>query len=136
MPYNGIWLMTRKIKSVTPVHMILCWKGVLVSGTAISGTNGVNGFTRSRNRTVRACQSNMVLRPVYLQLVSRAPELIEGRMTMLRADSYCGSQTGRAPVFEMSCACSILTSAHFEGDLCESTPAIGTECASACSEQR
>ena len=52
MPYKGIWLITRKIRSVTPVHISLCWKGVLVSGTAISGMRGVNGFTRSRKRTV------------------------------------------------------------------------------------
>lgn len=52
MPYSGIWLMTRKIRRVTPVHIRRCWKGTLVSGTAISGIKGVKGFTRSRKRTV------------------------------------------------------------------------------------
>lgn len=44
--------MTRKMRRVTPVHIRRCWKGVLVSGTAISGIKGVKGFTRSRKRTV------------------------------------------------------------------------------------
>lgn len=41
---------------VTPVHIRRCWKGVLVSGTAISGIKGVKGFTRSRKRTAQTTQ--------------------------------------------------------------------------------
>jgi len=53
--------MTRNMRSVTPVHIKRCWKGVLVSGTAISGINGVKGFTRSRKRTAeRNCVSESV----------------------------------------------------------------------------
>lgn len=33
MPYNGIWLMTKKMTRVTLVHIIRCWKGTFVSGT-------------------------------------------------------------------------------------------------------
>lgn len=69
MPYNGIWLMIKKISSVncpyrqhcsallvplkvlTPVHMSFWLNGVLVSGAATSGSRGVKGFMRSRKRT-------------------------------------------------------------------------------------
>lgn len=44
--------MTKNITNVTLVHIILCWKGTLVSGTCTSGMRGVKGFTRSRKRTV------------------------------------------------------------------------------------
>lgn len=54
--------MTRKMRRVTPVHIRRCWNGVLVSGTAISGIKGVNGFTRSRKRTARANQSIALLK--------------------------------------------------------------------------
>lgn len=46
--------MTRKMTSVTLVHIIRCWKGTLVSGTCTSGMRGVKGLTRSRKRTVGA----------------------------------------------------------------------------------
>lgn len=45
--------MTKKIKSVTPVHTRRCWNGTFVSGTVISGMRGVKGLTKSRNRTMR-----------------------------------------------------------------------------------
>lgn len=32
MPYKGIWLMTKKIKRVRPVHINFWLKGTLVSG--------------------------------------------------------------------------------------------------------
>jgi hypothetical protein len=44
--------MTKKMTRVTAVHTMRCWKGTLVSGTWTSGMRGVNGLTRSRNRTV------------------------------------------------------------------------------------
>ena len=44
--------MTRKMNNVTTVHIIFWLKGILRSGAATSGKNGVNGFTRSKKRTV------------------------------------------------------------------------------------
>ena len=52
IPYNGIWLMTRKMTRVTDVHTNLSLKEVFVSGMETSGISGRNGFTKSRNRTV------------------------------------------------------------------------------------
>lgn len=43
--------MTKKIRSVRPVHINFWLKGVLVSGCWTSGRNGTNGLTKSRNRT-------------------------------------------------------------------------------------
>ena len=87
MPYRGIWLITKKIRRVSPVHVSFCfvacqvshisqnppsqanagqsgwnlqrtcWKGVFVSGEATSGSRGVKGLMRSRNRTVPECVS-------------------------------------------------------------------------------
>ena len=37
---------------LTPVHISFWLKGVLVSGAATSGSKGVKGLIRSRNRTV------------------------------------------------------------------------------------
>jgi hypothetical protein len=51
IPYNGIWLITRKTRSVKPVHTSRLLKGTLLSGSWISGTRGTKGLTRSRNRT-------------------------------------------------------------------------------------
>jgi hypothetical protein len=67
MPYSGIWLMTRNIKSVhcrtrqlcsrrvlprkhTPVHINFWLKLIFDSGAATSGRRGVKGLMRSRNR--------------------------------------------------------------------------------------
>ena len=69
MPYRGIWLMTRKMSRVTPVHIIFCWKGVLVSGDETSGIRGVKGFTRSKNRTT------IHRKHVYASLSARAQEV-------------------------------------------------------------
>lgn len=52
MPYRGIWLMTKKTRSVKPVHTSRLLKGTLLSGSWISGTRGTKGLTRSRNRTI------------------------------------------------------------------------------------
>jgi hypothetical protein len=54
MPYRGIWLMTKKMMSVTDVHIILCWKGTLVSGIWISGRMGTNGLTVT-DQSTRTC---------------------------------------------------------------------------------
>ena len=51
IPYSGIWLMTRKTRSVKPVHTSRLLNGTLPSGSWISGTRGTKGFTRSKNRT-------------------------------------------------------------------------------------
>jgi hypothetical protein len=51
MPYKGIWLMTRKIIRVNPVHINFWLKGTLVSGAATSGRRGVKGLIRSRKRS-------------------------------------------------------------------------------------
>ena len=51
IPYNGIWLMTKKIKSVKPVHISFWLKGTFVSGCCTSGRMGEKGLMRSRNRT-------------------------------------------------------------------------------------
>jgi hypothetical protein len=52
MPYNGIWLMTKKINNVKPVHINFWLKGTFVSGCCTSGRIGEKGLMRSRNRTV------------------------------------------------------------------------------------
>ncbi len=52
MPYKGIWLITKKMTSVTDVHTNLSLNEVFVSGTDTSGIRGRKGLTRSRNRTV------------------------------------------------------------------------------------
>lgn len=51
IPYNGIWLITKKIKSVKPVHISFWLKGTFVSGCCTSGRIGEKGLMRSRNRT-------------------------------------------------------------------------------------
>lgn len=71
MPYNGIWLMTKKMRRVhyprrqlleippmipillTPVHINFWLNAIFDSGAATSGRRGVNGLMRSRNRTAR-----------------------------------------------------------------------------------
>lgn len=40
------------LRVLTPVHISFWLKGVLVSGAATSGSKGVKGLIRSRNRTV------------------------------------------------------------------------------------
>lgn len=57
MPYKGIWLITKKINSVKPVHINFWLKGTLVSGCWTSGRNGVKGLMRSRNRTAERSKS-------------------------------------------------------------------------------
>jgi hypothetical protein len=52
IPYNGIWLMTKKINNVKPVHINFWLKGTFVSGSCTSGRIGEKGLMRSRNRTV------------------------------------------------------------------------------------
>lgn len=60
MPYNGIWLITKKMTRVTLVHTIRWLKATFVSGTCTSGMRGVKGFTRSRKRTARPMGQRVV----------------------------------------------------------------------------
>ncbi|KAK5627347.1 hypothetical protein RRF57_003061 [Xylaria bambusicola] len=53
MPYSGIWLMTKKVSKVRPVHINFWLKGTLLSGCWTSGRNATKGFTRSRKRTAQ-----------------------------------------------------------------------------------
>lgn len=62
--------MTRKMRRVTPVHIRRCWKGVLVSGTAISGIKGVKGLTRSRKRTAKHEESVTVNKRWLLRVLA------------------------------------------------------------------
>lgn len=46
-----VFYITKKIRSVNPVHMSFWLNGVFaVSGAETSGSRGVKGFMRSRNR--------------------------------------------------------------------------------------
>lgn len=51
IPYNGICDITKKMSNVSPVHIILCWKGTFRSGAITSGNKGTKGFIKSRNRS-------------------------------------------------------------------------------------
>jgi hypothetical protein len=71
MPYNGIWLITKNINSVNPVHISFWLNGTLVSGCCTSGRIGEKGLMRSRNRTK---QSRSVSH-VFHQLLCGAAQL-------------------------------------------------------------
>lgn len=89
--------MTRKMRRVTPVHIRRCWNGVLVSGTAISGIRGVNGFTRSRKRTVGDHNQLQIFWPVYHpddMGVRRAPLRYRLRDRMLSRAVAAANATG------------------------------------------
>lgn len=68
IPYSGIWLITRKTRSVKPVHTSRLLKGTLLSGSWISGTRGTKGLTRSRNRTTQHEMLVMLQEPQFRNL--------------------------------------------------------------------
>src|SRR4051812_2458168 len=53
--------MTRKMSRVNPVHINFCWNCTFDSGAATSGSKGVKGLMRSRNRTVAGVSTSRSL---------------------------------------------------------------------------
>jgi len=77
IPYNGIWLITKKIRSVKPVHISFWLNGTFVSGCWTSGRNGVKGLMRSRKRTAQRATCQPLSCPLD-SLRKETPALIVG----------------------------------------------------------
>ena len=85
--------MTRKTRSVRPVHTSRLLKGTLLSGNWISGIRGTKGLTRSRKRTARSWRVSYVDANVDIA----APLGCAGERT---ATHNCGLAEGTATLID------------------------------------